>query len=156
MLTRLGALMIVAGLGVGVLLRVVLGRRRMPALVAIAHLPVLVHVVLVIDAGRRAGIGAPITLLFAGAGLALGLAGTLLGRSLHARRPWIAALTPALTAAVYLLVPVLLYNHQLAQTAVRLGSLATFGYTLSTVFFVAVLLTFAPRGGRPGAGRLQP
>ncbi len=156
MLVRLGALMVVAGLGVGALLRVVLGRRRMAALTTVAHLPLLVHVVLVVDAGRRAGIGSTATIVFAASGALLFLVGTFLARSLCSGRPWLAAITPALTAVVYLALPVVLYNHLLAQTPVRLGSLATFGYGLATVFFVCALLPFAPRGGRAGADRLLP
>ncbi|HZW99400.1 MAG TPA: hypothetical protein VFF10_05005 [Trueperaceae bacterium] len=156
MITRFGALMILTGLGVGLLLRVILGRRRMPALATVAHLPLLVHIVLVVDAGRRAGIEAAPTLLFAAAGLLLFVVGVLLARWLHAQRPWLAAVTPALTAAVYLALPVVLFNHLLSQTPVRLGSLASFGYGLATVFFVCALLTFAPRGGRAGADRLLP
>lgn len=156
MITRFGALSVLAGLGVGLLLRVVLGRRRMPALATVAHLPLLVHIVLVIDAGRRAGIAATATLLFAVASVVLFVVGVLLARRLYTMRPWIAAAMPALTAAVYLALPVVLYNHLLSQTSVRLGSLASFGYGLATVFFVCALLAFAPRGARAGADTLLP
>ncbi len=156
MIVRLGAVMVLAGLGVGVLLRVILGRRSMATITTIAHVPLLVHVAMVVVAGRRAGIGTGPTLLFAGAGLVLFALGVAVAWWLHARRPWLAAATPALTAVVYLALPVVLYNHLLAQSPVRLGSLTTFGYGLATVFFVCALLAFAPRGGRAGADTLLP
>ncbi|HEX7001179.1 MAG TPA: hypothetical protein VF164_05730 [Trueperaceae bacterium] len=156
MIVRLGAVMVLAGLGIGVLLRVILGRRRMAAITTVAHVPLLVHVVMVVEAGRRAGLDTGATLLFVGAALVLFVAGVAVAWRLAARRPWLAAVSPALTAVVYLALPVLLYNHLLSQTSVRLGSLATFGYGLATVFFVCALLAFAPRGPRAGADRLLP
>lgn len=150
MLVRLGALAIVAGLGIGALLRVLLGRDRFAALVTVAHLPLVVHAVLVLDTGRRAGIDPTVSIAFVAVAAVLLVAGIVLGRFLVPRRPWLAALTPAVTATVYLLLPALVYNHFLAQTPVRLASLPSFGYGVATLFFVCLLLPFAPG---PAAGR---
>lgn len=144
MLIRFGALAALAGLGVGAVLRVALGRRRFALLVVIAHLPLLYHLARVGAAGNRAGLPTSWTAALAGAGLLLMLLGMLVGRASATRRPWLAVVTPGLVAAVYLLLPVLLYNLQLTRSAVNLDSVATYAYVLAAVFMVALLVPFAP------------
>jgi len=131
-------------LGVGALLRLLLGRRRFGTLVVLAHLPLLYHVTRVALAGRRAGVDDLWTLAFVGAGLLLMVVGMLVGRLLSTKRPWPAVFVPAIVAAVYLLVPTTIYNSRLASAVVALDSLTTFGYLLATIFLVAMLLPFAP------------
>lgn len=144
MLIRFGALAALVGLGFGALLRLLLGRRRFGTLVVSAQLPLLYHLVRVALAGRRAGVEDVWTLGFVGAGLLLLLAGMLSGRLLIDRRPWLAAFVPGIVAAVYLLVPTVIYNSRLASAVMSLDSLTTFGYLLATIFLVAMLLPFAP------------
>lgn len=144
MLIRFGALAALVGLGLGALLRLVLGRRRFGALLLVAHLPIIYHLVRVGLAGRMAGLPDAWTLAFTGAGLLLMLLGIVLGRASVARRPWLAAFMPAIVAAIYLLGPALIYNGRLAQAVVALDSIATFAYLLATILFVAVLVPFAP------------
>lgn len=144
MLIRFGALAALVGLGVGALLRLLLGRRRFPLLLTLAHLPLLYHLVRVALAGRRAGVDDTWTLAFVAAGLLLLLVGIFLGRALVGRRPWLAAVMPALVAALYLLGPTVIYNSRLAVAVVALDSLTSFAYILSTILFVALLLPFAP------------
>lgn len=144
MLIRFGALAALVGLGLGALLRLLLGRRRFKTLLVIAHLPLVYHVARVSLAGRAAGLPGSWTLIFGAAGLLLMVIGMLLGRALVERRPWFAAMVPAIVAALYLLGPALIYNSRLAAAVVALDSLTTFGYLLATILLVAVLLPFAP------------
>ena len=144
MLIRLGALAALVGLGLGAILRVALGRRRFGTLLVIAHLGIIYHLVRVGLAGYRAGLPDGWTLAFVAAGVVLMLLGIVLGRAAIARRPWLAAASPAIVAAVHLLGPTLVYNGMLAQAVVNLDSIATFAYLVAVIFFVAVLVPFAP------------
>ncbi|HZJ10542.1 MAG TPA: hypothetical protein VFD39_12660 [Trueperaceae bacterium] len=144
MLVRFGALMALVGLGLGALLRLVLGRRRFGLLVVIAHLPVIYHVFRVTSAGVRAELPDGWSLAFAGSGVALMLIGMLVGRASTTRRPWLAAAMPAIVAAIYLVGPALIYNAQLAEAVVALDSITTFAYVLATILMVAMLVPLAP------------
>jgi len=144
MIQRFAALMLVAGLGVGVVLRIVAGRGRFGTLAAVAHLPVLYHLVVTTLAGVRVGVEPLYLALFAVGGLLLLLAGLALNRRLVIARPWWAVLMPAVTLAAYLLVAVLPFSFVLRDWGARLDTVPLFGAILGTIFTVSALVPFAP------------
>ena len=145
MIQRFAALMVVAGLGTGLVLRIVSGRGRFGTYVVAAHLPVAYHLVHTSLVGFRAGVEPLFTLLFGLGSLLLVLIGALLGRRLTHHRAWWAVCTPALVMAVYLLAGVLPYSAALQGAAVRIDTAPLFGAILGCVFFVALLVPFAPK-----------
>lgn len=144
MIQRFAALMLVAGLGTGLVLRIVAGRRRFGTFVAIAHLPIVYHLVVTLVAGYRAGVEPLYLGLFALGGAALALLGVVLGRKMMAARPWWASLMPGLTLAAYLAVAVLPFSIALRGTGASLDTVPLFGAVLATIFTVSALLPFAP------------
>ena len=144
MIQRFAALMLVAGLGTGLVLRIVAGRGRFGTFVAGASLPLVYHLVVTVLAGSRAGVE-PLQLgLFAVGGAVIALVGVLLGRRGVATRPWWAVATPAVTLAVYLLAAVLPFSYVLRSAGASLDTVPLFGAILGTIFTVSALLPFAP------------
>ncbi|HET8986538.1 MAG TPA: hypothetical protein VFN03_12340 [Trueperaceae bacterium] len=144
MIQRFAALMVVAGLGTGAVLRIVAGRGRFATFVAVAHLPVLYHVVVTVFAGLRAGVEPLPIGLYAIGSLVLMAAGVYLGRRMTARRPWWAAFMPAATLAAYLLLAVLPFGYALRGTGAGFDTVPLFGAVLATIFTVSALVPFAP------------
>lgn len=153
MLVRFGALAVVVGLGAGLLLRIVLGRGRFATLVVAAQAPLLVHVLVAVRGGWVEGVGTPSLLAFLAAGLVLAAAGAVLGARWTGTRPWLAALTPAITTAVYTLLPFLLFERALSLTAAAgrlpLTSYGVFFLLIAAVLLTCVLLPFAPSQREP-------
>lgn len=144
MILRFAALMLVAGLGTGVVLRIVAGRGRLGTFVVLAHLPMLYHLVVTLVAGLRAGVEPLYSGLFAVGGAVLLSIGALLGRRMTISRPWWAAVMPALTLGAYLLVAVLPFGYALRSAGASLDTVPLFGAILATIFTVSALLPFAP------------
>lgn len=144
MIQRFAALMLVAGLGTGVVLRIVAGRARFGTFVAAAHLPLVYHLVVTALAGLGAGVE-PLHLgLFAIGGVVIVVVGTLLGRSFVITRSWWAAAMPAVTLAVYLLVAVLPFSYALRAVGASLDTVPLFATVLGIIFTVSALLPLAP------------
>lgn len=145
MIQRFAALVLVAGLGTGLVLRIVAGRGRFGTFVVLAQLPVLFHVVTTGVVGFRAGVGTLATGLFLLGGLLIVLFAALLGRRLTHHRAWWAVCMPALAMALYLLAAVLPYGTAMRAADVRLDTAPLFGAILGVVFTVAALVPFVPR-----------
>ncbi len=149
MLARLLALAVIGGLGVGLVLRVVLGRRRFSTLAALAHLPLLVHTLVAARGGWAEGVGTTAALTFLGAGVALAVAGAALGYAWAGGRPLLAALMPGITGVVYTFLPFLLFERAVSLTAAAgrlpLTSFGVFFFFVAVVLVVCLLLPFAPR-----------
>lgn len=153
MLVRFGALAVLGGLGLGLLLRLVLGRRTFPTLVALAHLPLLVHVLVAARGGWSDGAEGTYVVAFLAAGLVLAAAGAALGGRFAHTRPWLAALMPGVAGLVYTLLPFLLFERAVSLTAavgrLPLTSYGVFFFLIATLLVVCVLLPFAPRAAEP-------
>lgn len=148
-LTRLLGWLLLAGLALGTVLRLALGRRRFPLLLALfLALPASLHVgyVMVHAIGHAAPAGA--ALLFLLAAVAVFLAGGWLARRWLERRPLLAALAPAATGIVYAALPFTLYSWYLRSQAIDLDVLPTALFLGTCLFASALLLPFAPGGGR--------
>lgn len=155
MLQRFAALMLVAGLGTGLVLRILAGRGRFGTFLVLAYLPLLYHVVVTTVTSLRSGIEPLYAGLYAVGGCLIGAVGVTVGRKLIAGRPWWAAVTPALSLAVYLVAAVLPFSFAVRAADVTLDTVPLFGAILGVVFTAAALLPFAPT--RPAAaGRLRP
>jgi hypothetical protein len=142
-----------AGLLLGVLLRVLLGRRRLALLAPLALLPLLGHAVYLTWLTREAGLGAAAVLAFAAAAVLLLLLGALLARRWAAGRPSWSALAPAVTALLYAL-PASLLSVALSRAGVQPNAVWAAVYALTTIAFVALLLVFVP-GGAPTGEKLR-
>jgi len=136
--------MLVAGLGTGVVLRIVAGRGRFGTFVAVAYLPVLYHMVVTAVAGLRAGVEPLYLVPFAVGSVVLLLIGAFVGRRMIAGRPWWAAVAPGLTLVAYGLVAVLPFSYALRGSGASLDTVPLFGAVLATIFAVSALLPFAP------------
>ena len=145
MIQRFAALVLVAGLGTGLVLRIVSGRGRFGTFVVLALLPVAFPVVATGIVGFRAGDDPLLTGIYLVGSLALVLIGALLGRRLTTHRAWWAVCMPALVMALYLLAAVLPYSATLRAADVRLDTAPLFGAILGVVFTVAVLVPFVPK-----------
>lgn len=151
MLARLVALAVVGGLGVGLVLRVLLGRQRFPLLAALAHVPLLVHTLVAARGGWVEGVGPTAVLAFLASGLVLAGAGAALGYRWADTRPLLAALTPGITGVVYTFLPFLLFERAVSLTAAAgrlpLTSFGVFFFFVASLLAVCALLPFAPRAG---------
>ncbi|HEX7041266.1 MAG TPA: hypothetical protein VF202_14205 [Trueperaceae bacterium] len=149
MLVRLLALAVIVGLGVGLVLRVVLGRGRFPTLAALAHLPLLVHALVAARGGWSEGVGTAATLTFLAAGALLAAGGAALAYRWTGGRPLLAALMPGITGVVYTFLPFLLFERAVSLTAAAgrlpLTSFGVFFFFGAVVLVVCLLLPFAPR-----------
>lgn len=144
MIQRFAALMVVAGLGTGVVLRILAGRQRFGTFLALAHLPLLYHVTVTTVSAFGSGITALHIGLFALGGVVIGALGSVIGRRLIALRPWWAAVTPGLSLVAYLVAAVLPFSRALRAAGVTLDTVPLFGTILGVVFTVAALVPFAP------------
>lgn len=153
MLIRFGALAVLAGLGVGLLLRLLLGVRRFPALVAGAHLPLFVHALIVARGGWSEGAAPASVLTFLAAGVLLAVVGAVIGSRWADARPWVAAFLPGIAGLLYTFLPFLLFERVVsvvgAAGRLPLTSYGIFFLSLATVFVVCALLPFAPRAPEP-------
>lgn len=151
MLARLVALAVVGGLGVGLVLRVLLGRQRFPLLAALAHVPLLVHTLVAARGGWVEGVGPTAVLAFLASGLVLAGTGAALGYRWADTRPLLSALTPGITGVVYTFLPFLLFERAVSLQAVAgrlpLTSFGVFFFFAFVVLAVCLLLPFAPRAG---------
>lgn len=151
LLARLLALAVIVGLGVGLLLRIILGVRRFPTLAALAHAPLLVHTLVAARGGWSDGVGGGAAVTFLAAGVALAVAGAALGSAWANGRPFLAALMPGITGVVYTLLPFLLFERAVSLSAAAgrlpLTSYGVFFFFVAVVLVVCVLLPFAPRAG---------
>lgn len=152
MIQRFAALVLIAGLGTGLVLRILAGRSRFGTFAVLAHAPIVYHLVVTALAGLRGGVQTLHVGAFAVAGAALVLAGALVARRLVRGRPWWAAVTPVLSLGLYLLAAVLPFSFALRAASTALATLPLVGAVLGIVFTVAALLPFAP--ARPAAGRV--
>ncbi len=152
-LTRLLGWVLVAGLIVGVVLRVTFGRKRFLALVTLLiAVPAVLHVGYV--AFQALGHGASVLVALAyllGATAVVG-AGALFARRWVRERPLWAALAPVATGVAYGLLPFGLYSWALRRAAIDLDIVPTAVYVGACLFGTALLLAFVPRGGGPPRG----
>lgn len=153
MIQRFAALVLVAGLGSGLVLRIVAGRGRFGTFVVLAHLPVLYHLVVTGVVGYRSGVAPLATGLFLLGSLLIVLVSALLGRRLTHHRAWWAVCTPALAMALYSLAAVLPYAAAMRAADVRLDTAPLFGAILGVVFTASALVPFVPR---PASQQRQP
>ncbi|HKI58705.1 MAG TPA: hypothetical protein VKA00_05775 [Trueperaceae bacterium] len=157
---RLGGWLVVAGLAVGLALRLLLGRRRFgPLLTAALLLPWGLHAGYVSIQGLTRGLSGWGVLAFVAAGALLAIAATWAGRRFVEGRGLVAALLPAALGAVYILGPFLLLSLALRRAGIDLDVVPTAAYGGACLFASAVLLPFAPRGARAGGaggGRAWP
>lgn len=154
-LTRLAGVLVLAGLGVGLVLRVTLTRSRLRALVGWALLPLVAHLALVTLAAVQHGarpLGLALYLAVSGA---VGGGGWILGRRHAVRRAWLSALTPALVAVVYGLLPFALYSWRLRAAGIDLDIIPTAVYLGATLFATAALLVFVPAPPAPPGWSLR-
>ncbi|MEJ2668551.1 MAG: hypothetical protein P8Z81_15890 [Deinococcales bacterium] len=151
MIARLAAGVVLAGLAAGAVLRLALGRRRFPALLAGSLLvPWALHAGFVTV--RALVQQAPVWMVavFLGAGAALAFLAVALGLRLVPRRGLWAALMPLIAGTVYLLGPFLLASLALRRQAIDLDVVPTAVYAGACLFAAALLLSFAPAArGRP-------
>lgn len=144
MLTRLLVLAVLGGLGVGLVLRIWFGRGRFRAVVSFATLPVLVHTALSLAAGLRAGVPTATLAAHLALGLAICVAGVILGRRNVDARPWLAVFTPLLSAVVYSATALVLIGLALRATGQGLDVLAVAGMVTGSIFATCALVSFAP------------
>lgn len=153
-LLRFGYIVVLAGLAVGVVARIGLGRKAFGWLAPLTLLPLAAHAAyLLVLAGRAALPPAP-TLTFTLLMIAFLAAAGLLARRWARLRPWYAVLLPlALAPVYYVLATVALTgaweSHEYAPDAVGAAV-----YVLATLFAAALLVPFAPlgRGAGPQPG----
>lgn len=146
-LGRLLGWVLLAGLALGVVLRLTLGRRRFGALLtAFLLVPAALHAgyVLIHALGHgAAAVGALAYLL--GAALVIGTGVLLARRWLVPRALW-AALLPFAAGAVYAAVPFALYSWSLRRHAIDLDIVPTALFLGACVFGTALLVPFVPGG----------
>lgn len=155
-LTRLSGALLMAGLVVGLVLRLVLTRGRLRTLLGLALVPLPLHMAVVALAAVNHGAALLGLGLFLVGGLGVGAVGWLIGRRAIPRRAWLAALTPSLVALAYGLLPFALYSWHLRATGIDLDIIPTAVYLGATLFATGALLVFvpAPPAG-PGRGLLR-
>lgn len=149
--TRLAGWLVVAGLLVGLVLRLALGRRRFTGLLTAALLlPWVLHAGYASVQVAVRGFSGWGVLAFAVGGALLAAAATWLGRRLADRWGLLAALLPAALGIVYGLGPFLLLSMALRRAGIDLDVVPTAAYAGACLFATAALLPFAPRASRPG------
>jgi len=155
-LTRLSGALLMAGLVVGLVLRLVLTRGRLRTLVGLALVPLPLHMAVVALAAVKHGATLLGLGLYLVGGAAVGVAGWLIGRRGVPHRAWLAALMPSLVALVYGLLPFALYSWRLRTAGIDLDIIPTAVYLGATLFATGALLVFvpAPPAG-PGRGLLR-
>lgn len=156
MLTRLLAVAIVGGLGVGLVLRIWFGRQRFRALVALGALPLAVHVAATLAAALRAEVALPVVGGYALIAAIVAVLGVLVGRRSVDTRPWLAAFSPLLSAAAYAATALLLIGLTLRASGHALNVLGVAGLVTGAIFATCALVAFAPRASAPGAPRSRP
>ncbi len=144
-LTRFAAVMIIAGLIAGLILRVVVKGRYLRSLMLVGMVPWLVHMLVVVIAAlsNRAPVGG--VLVFAAAGFTLATVGTWFGWRQATKRAWLMALTPLLVALAYLALPVLVFGLWLNRLSIPLDSFVAVVYMWGSLFATSALLVLAPR-----------
>lgn len=152
-LTRLLGWLLLAGLALGAVLRVALGRRRFrPLLSGVVIAPAVLHAGYVVMQALGHGASALGSAAFLVGAAAVVGAGWLAGRRWLGRRPLWAALSPVATAAVYGLLPFALYSWALRQAAIDLDIVPTASYVGACLFGTALLLPFVPSAGDASGG----
>lgn len=151
MLTRLLALAVVGGLGVGLVLRIWFGRQRFRALVALGALPIAVHVAVTLVAALRAEVDLPVVGIYLLIAAAVAVVGVLVGRRNVDTRPWLSAFTPLLSAAAYGVTALLLIGLTLRASGHALNVLGVAGIVTGSIFATCALVSFAPRATTPAA-----
>lgn len=155
MLSRLLALAVLGGLGVGLVLRIWFGRSRFGVIASLATLPALVHTVLSLISAFRADV--PLTTVLAYVALALGIVviGALFGHRNVDSRPWLSAFTPLISTAVYSATALVLISLALRSAGLVFDVLATTGMVTGTIFLCCVLVPFAPPAFSLSGGLLR-
>jgi sulfite exporter TauE/SafE len=153
-LTRLLGWLLVAGLIVGVVVRVTLGRSRFRALVTLLiAVPAVLHVAYAVFQALGHGASVLGALAYLVGATVTVAAGALFARRWVQERPLWAALAPVATGAAYGLLPFGLYSWALRRAAIDLDIVPTAVYVGACLFGTALLLAFVPGAGGPPTGR---
>ncbi len=155
-LTRMLGWLLLAGLAVGVILRLRLGRSRFRPLVSVLVVaPAVLHAAYVVTQALGHGAFALGAVAFLVGAIVVVGAGLLAGRYWAPSRPLWAALVPVATAVVYGLLPFGLYSWALRQASIDLDIVPTASYVAACLFGTALLLPFVPGAGGSSGGWLR-
>lgn len=144
-LTRLAAVVVLAGLIAGLVLRVALKRVELRVLMLLALAPWLVHEIVIVVQARTHGAPASGTVLFAAAGAAIALAGAAWGWMAARRHRVVTALMPLIVAVAYGGIPFALYVGWLRRWSIGVDALTTVAYVSASLFAASALMVLVPR-----------
>lgn len=142
---RLAGWLLVAGLAVGTVLRLTLGRRRFALLLTGALLlPWSLHAAYMAERALSGGVAVWTVIAFLAAGALLEVVAVVVGRRLVAERGLLAALVPVAFGVAYGLGPHLLVTLALRRAGAALDVVPIAAFEAACLVATAALLPFAP------------
>ena len=132
------------GLGLGLLLRSMFGRRFFGSLTLISLTPLLAHAIYLFQISWRAGAQAAYLLGFGAATLVLVAVFAVMARRWIRHRPWLTVFAPIMAGLTYVLLVILMWSFGLNRLDVEPNAIAGAAAGQACIGLAAALMAFVP------------